>query len=284
LFAYSMLYPVTDNWLDDPAVPAGAKRSFNERFGRRLAGLPVRPADAREAAVERLVERIEQEFPRDRFPPVYAGLLAIHDGQVRSLAQQNGSGLDDADLLDISFRKGGSSVATDLYLVTDVARPLEERFAFGFGVCLQLLDDLQDVEADLAAGHETLFTRAARQGSLDESAARLGCFLDTVLLRDGRFDGPAFADRLDLLRRNCLALLVGSVADTPNRFSRRFRRDLERQSPVSLRARRRLRRRALARWSRAQSALAGPGVPSASGRPTVTLETLDALAGSATDR
>jgi hypothetical protein len=283
LFAYSMLYPVTDNWLDDPAVPGADKRSFNEWFGRRLAGLPVRPADTREAAVGRLVARIEQDFPRDRFPSVYASLLAIHEGQVRSLAQQNGTGLADAQLLDISFRKGGSSVVADLYLVTDIAEPLEERFAFGFGVCLQLLDDLQDVEADLAAGHETLFTRAARQGSLDESAARLASFLETVLLRNGRFDGPAFADRLDLLRRNCLALLVGSVADTPNRFSRRFRRDLERHSPVSLRARRRLRRRALVRWSRVQSALAGPSV-AASGQATVTLETLDALAGSATDR
>jgi hypothetical protein len=283
LFAYSMLYPVTDNWLDDPAVSADAKRRFNERLGRRLAGLPVRPADAREAAVGRLVERIEQEFPRDRFPSVYASLLAIHEGQMRSLAQQDGSGLAEADLLDISFRKGGSSVAADLYLVTDVAQPLEERFAFGYGVCLQLLDDLQDVEADLAAGHETLFTRATRQGSLDESAARLGCFLDTVLLRNGCFDGPAFADRLDLIRRNCLALLVGSVAETPNRFSRRFRRDVERQSPVSLRARRRLRRRALVRWSRAQATVVGRCGPSASGQSTVTVATLDELAGSATD-
>jgi hypothetical protein len=282
LFAYSMLYPVTDNWLDDPAVPPGAKRSFNERLGRRLAGLAVRPSDAREAAVGQLVERIEREFPRDRFPSVYASLLAIHDGQVRSLAQQNGSGLADAHLLDISFRKGGSSVAADLYLVTDVAQPLEERFAFGFGVCLQLLDDLQDVEADLAAGHETLFTRATRQGPLDASAARLGCFLDTVLLRNGRFDGPAFEDRLDLLRRNCLALLVGSVAEAPNRFSRRFRRSLERQSPVSLRARRSLRRRALVRWSRVQSTLAGSSLSSASGQAAATLEMLDSLAGGAT--
>ena len=92
LFAYSMLYPVTDNWLDDPEVSTSAKRSFNERFGRRLAGLPVSPADERDAAVGRLVERIEDEWPRDRFPSVYASLLAIHDGQMRSLAQQGARG------------------------------------------------------------------------------------------------------------------------------------------------------------------------------------------------
>lgn len=260
LFAYSMLYPVTDNWLDDPGVSSSAKRSRNERLGRRLAGLSECPADERDAAVGRLLEQIEGEFPRDRFPSVYASLLAIHDGQMRSLAQQGEIGLADADLLEISFRKGGSSVLADLYLVMDVPQPLEERFAFGYGVCLQLLDDLQDVEADLAVGHETLFTRATRRVALDELAARLVRFIDAVLLRNRRFDGPAFTDRIDLIRRNCLALLVGSVAEHPNRFSRRFRRDLARQWPVSFRSHRRLRRRALARWSRVQS--------------TVTLDTI----------
>ena len=41
MFAYSMLYPYTDNYLDDPAIPASGKRVFNERFGARLAGQDV---------------------------------------------------------------------------------------------------------------------------------------------------------------------------------------------------------------------------------------------------
>ena len=84
LFAYSMLYPLTDNLLDDPGLDGGRKREFNERFGRRLAGLPVRPVGAREEAVFRLVARIEEEFPRPRFADVHASLLAIHRGQVRA--------------------------------------------------------------------------------------------------------------------------------------------------------------------------------------------------------
>jgi hypothetical protein len=252
LSAYSMLYPVTDNWLDDPDVSSGLKRSFNERLGQRLAGLPVRADDERDTAVCRLVERIEQEFRRDDCPCVYASLLAIHDSQMRSLDQHGGTDLTDADLLSISFGKGGSSVSTDLHLVTRCAEPAEERFAFGYGVFLQLLDDLQDVEVDRAAGHETLFTRAARQGPLDELTARLARFIDAVLA-DKHFDGPEFADRIDLIRRNCRALLVGSVAEHPRRFSRRFRRHLERQWPLSFRAQPRLRRRALARWSEVQS-------------------------------
>ena len=255
LFAYSMLYPVTDNWLDDPTVSSRAKRAFNERLGRRLAGEAVQPASEREASVDRLIEEIEAEFARDRFPSVYAGLLAIHHAQVVSLTQHDGAALSETDLLMISVAKGGSSVLTDLHLVAENPDPDEERFAFGYGVFLQLLDDLQDVDADLAAGHETIFTRAARRGPLDETASRLARFVDAELLGGGRFAGPAFADRIDLIRRNCLALLVSSAAEHPRRFSSAFRRHLARQWPVSFRAHRRLHRRAMKRWNRISAVL-----------------------------
>jgi hypothetical protein len=249
LFAYSMLYPLTDNWLDDPEVPRARKRAFNRRFGRRLGGLPAFPHDAREAAAFRLVGRIEAELPRRDFPWVFESLLAIHEGQSRSLDQQEASGLDDEEILAISFEKGGSSVLADLHLVNTSPSADEERFAFGYGVFLQLLDDLQDVEDDLAHGHETLFTRSARKGPLDEPSARLARFIDRTL--DGAFGDTAFAERLDLIRRNCRALLVGSVALQPARFSRRFRRALESRWPVSFRAHRRLRGRALDLFQRA---------------------------------
>jgi hypothetical protein len=272
LFAYSMLYPVTDNWLDDPRVTGDLKRSFNERFRMRLAGFSVPAASELESAVDRLVGLIEQNLPRASFPVVYASLLAIHDGQSRSLEQHGGTGLSDAQLLRISFEKGGSSVLTDLYLVAYAAEPRQEWFAFGYGVFLQLLDDLQDVETDLAAGHETLFTRAARRGPIDAPTARLARFMNEVLASRGLFEGPEFADRLDLIRRNCRALLVGSVAEHPQRFSRQFRHGLARQWPVSFRSSRRLRRRALTRWSQAVNRLraSGTSIPELSAWPEIT--------------
>jgi len=255
LFAYSMLYPLTDNLLDDPGLDGGSKREFNERFGRRLAGLPVRPVGAREEAVFRLVSRIEEEFPRPRFADVHASLLAIHHGQARSLLQQDAPEIPDARILAISCEKGGSSVLADLYLVAGHATPSLERFAFGYGVFLQLLDDLQDVETDTAAGHQTLFTRAARRGPLDEATARLARFIDRVLDGADILAGPGAADRKDLVRRSCQNLLVGAIADQPRRFTRAFRRSVERQWPFSLAAIRRLRRRAERRFTRATSRL-----------------------------
>jgi hypothetical protein len=242
LFAYSMLYPLTDNLLDDPRLAPDAKRAFSERLGARLAGRPAIPAGAGEAVAFRMVDRIEDEFPRGEFGDVHESLLAIHRAQTLSLSQQRKSGLTDAEILAISSEKGGSSVLADLYLVVGIATPAEERFAFGYGVFLQLLDDLQDVEDDLQAGHETLFTRAAVRGPLDAITARLARFIDVVL--DVSLTGPALADRRDLIRRNCRSLLVGAVAEEPGRFSRRFRGRVARQWPLTLGAVRRLRRRA----------------------------------------
>ena len=259
LFAYSMLYPVTDNWLDNPDITPDLKRAFNERLGKRLAGFHVHAIDEREAAVDHLVTQIEADLPRDRFPDVYTSLLAIHRGQSRSLDQQGGTGLTDSDLLGISFEKGGSSVLADLYLVAGAPEPWEELFAFGYGVFLQLLDDLQDVETDLAMGHETLFTRAARRGLLDRLTARLVHFIDEVLASQERFQHPEFEDRVDLIRRNCRVLLVGSVSEHPQRFSRQFRQHLARQWPLSFRACRRLRRHALKRWNKAAIRLRARG-------------------------
>lgn len=255
LFAYSMLYPLTDNRLDDTTVSPAAKRAFNERFGRRLAGARVCPEGAAEAAVFRLIETVEEEYPRDRFGDVHQSLLAIHAGQVKSVTQQDDPNLSDARLLSISCEKGGSSVLADLYLVAGAASPDEERFAFGYGVALQLMDDLQDVEHDRAAGHQTVFTRAASRGPLDEPAARLLHFIDGVLDDGPCFAGPAFADRKDLLRRNCRSLVVGSMAEHPWRFTRGFRRRVAVQWPFALPAMRRLRRRAQRRFADAEREL-----------------------------
>ena len=75
IFAYSMLYPYTDNYLDDPATSRGAKLAFSDRFRRRLDGDAVEPFNDREATIWRLVELIEEQYARADWPEVYASLL-----------------------------------------------------------------------------------------------------------------------------------------------------------------------------------------------------------------
>lgn len=239
VFCYSMLYPETDNLLDDPRRPLAGKRQLNRRLGRRLAGEPLRPGNLAERRVWRLLDGIEEQYPRRLFPEVWCSLRAIHDGQVASLGQQTGP-LCEPRLLEISIAKGGASVLADGYLAAGRLTEAEADFCFGYGVFLQLLDDLQDARADARAGHATLFSTA--RPPLDRLASRLDRFMHRVVEGGSRFAGPRYAGRRDLILRNCRTLLVGAVATERRLFSRRFRRRLEARWPLGFRAQERLRR------------------------------------------
>jgi hypothetical protein len=251
-----MLYPVTDNLLDSPDVPSADKRLFNHRLGRRLAGERLEAGRQAEAHAFTLVRQIEETFPRHLYADVWESVLAIHRGQIGSL-RQHGTTLSRAELIEISFAKGGASVLADLYLVSGSASAPEERFTFGYGVFLQLLDDLQDVSSDRAAGHQTLFTHALEHGRLDEETARLASFVDVVLDTGHAFPAAHVEDCMDLIRRNCRSLLVGVMAEQPALFGRSLRHEVERQWPLSFAATRRLRRRATRRFQATTQRLHG---------------------------
>jgi len=243
IFAYSMLYPCTDNLLDDPDVTPGAKADFGRQLGRRLSGAPVLPRSTHEQKAFALVDRIETQYSRRRHPDVFRSLLAIHRAQQASLVQQGGDGAaDDETLLCISVAKGGASLLADGYLVAGRLSPEESELCFGYGVFLQLLDDLQDCRVDRDAGHATLFTRAAATGTLDRVTGRLHRLMHRVLGESPRLAGPAFSARKDLILRNCTALLVGAVGAHRRRFGPSFLRQVEGRWPVDFTSMSRLRR------------------------------------------
>jgi hypothetical protein len=231
--AYSLLYPYTDNFLDDRKISPVEKRDFSNRFKCRLSGSAVRAATPLELKTWDLVSMIESEYPRCVFPEVYHSLLAIHAGQEKSLWQHYLPGRKmHSDLLDISVEKGGSSVLADAYLAKGVLSMEEAEFSFGYGVFLQFIDDLQDVKDDLRNGHHTLFTRAAARGALDGMANRLYRFVDEILgsRRSEDLDRPATLT--ELVRQSCRVLIIESIARSPELYTDQFVSYAERHSPV----------------------------------------------------
>ena len=242
---YSLLYPYTDNVLDDPSRSPEQKRERSRRLGLRLAGVALPPLDKAERRVFQQLDRIDGQFPRHRTPEVHLALQAIHRSQVASLRQQANEPLSEDELLRLSIAKGGSSVLVDAYLVD--GRPSAElaRFAFVYGVALQLADDLQDVETDLEAGHQTLFTCAARRGTLDAEFVRLARFLDASLelcpaSGPGGLDGKTL---LSLARASMVHLMIQAVGAQPRVMPSTLRRRLASHSPVTFGRARSLRRR-----------------------------------------
>ena len=234
IFAYSMLYPYTDNPLDHPHMSRAAKETTCLRLALRLSGQPLLPRDAHEAAVWRLVAMIEEEYPRDIFPAVYSSLLAIHAAQVKSLNQQRRSLIPDVPaLLAISIEKGGASVLADGWLAAGSLCRAEAEFTFGFGVMLQLLDDLQDLRDDRNAGHWTLFTSTATHETLDGLTSRLWHFMHGVLESNGCFADPQGLELRDLIRRNSITLMLRAIAENAELYSGDYLQHMEQYSPLS---------------------------------------------------
>lgn len=235
-FGYSMLYPYTDNVLDDPNISEGEKSRLNERFARRIRGEPVAPEGAHEQAIWSLFGEIEAEHPRGAAPRVYESLEVIHGAQTRSVRLlRRDEPPYSVDVLGISLEKGGASVLADGYLVARDLEPESARLFFGLGALLQLADDLQDVEGDVRSGMLTVFSQSAGRWPLDPLASRLLQFRAHVLSDFRPGDAPGSVQLGGLLRTASLQLVLDAVAAAPHLFSRGYVRALEAYSPFPFR-------------------------------------------------
>ncbi|MBN2001661.1 hypothetical protein JW935_29235 [candidate division KSB1 bacterium] len=226
IMAYSLLYPYTDNYLDDPEVSAEEKSRFNADFAKRLAGKNVAAKNDYEEIIYKLVSMIESEWDRPRYPRVYQSLLAINWAQQASLKLLKNP--TPGEISDIVFLKGGTSVLADGFLVAGDLTPDQMKFFYGYGVLLQLLDDVQDIGQDRAAGLKTLFSS---NGNLElninkslhfapEVMAYLSCFLS------------APPPLLSLIKSSALYLFVNAVGRSRQYIDRHYVSETETCSPV----------------------------------------------------
>lgn len=234
VLSYSLLYPYTDNFLDANSISAGRKRLLNQRFERRLAGESLKAETAYENKLFKLVDNIEGQFDRSKFPMVYASLLGIQAAQGKSLLQQGrAKAANPQDILGISFEKGGSSVLADACLVNGSLTSEETSFMFGFGVLLQLLDDLQDAAADRSYGHATIFSRQTGSQTQEININKLINFAMQVLDGDTCYMTPGAIIIKDMMKRSIMFLLLGAVACNQKMFGRSYLGKLETYSPLS---------------------------------------------------
>ena len=228
IIGYSLLYPYSDNYLDSGKISKERKLEFSERFRDRLCGLEIFPRDRHESAVWAMVRLIEDQFPRVRFPRVYECLLAIHRAQENSMAQMKSARrLSHPELLRLTFAKGGTSVLADACLSHGFLSDEEARFAFEWGVLLQLGDDLQDVQEDVKQGSTTLFSLAAAAGRpLDSLVRQLLAFSESVADQIERLPHGELALKR-LLRTSWRSLILMAVARSHRYFTPEFLAELE---------------------------------------------------------
>lgn len=237
LFAYSMLYPYTDNYLDDSRIPIEEKKSFNIRFRRRLMGEMFIPANTHERTINSLIQMIESEWDRKDYPCVYQSLLAIHSAQGKSLDLVASTFSPyEKDILGISFEKGGTSVLADGYLAAGTLTSEQTSTLFGFGAFTQLMDDMEDIGIDLKEHCASLFSISAPYWKLDSLCNRFFQFGRYTINDLNMFNGRYVPEVTGLITKCIDPMLLGSISNSLPYFSRPYVLELESHLPFRFQA------------------------------------------------
>ena len=120
---------------------------------------------------------------------------------------------------------------TDAYLAGGILDENEEMFFFGFGVLLQLCDDLQDAEDDFKNNHMTIFSQLAYKWPLDAITSKLLNF--TLELFDD-FDFFKIKNRevlKELISKCCIYLILFAASRNRKLYSKRYFKMIEKYLP-----------------------------------------------------
>ena len=233
IFSYSMLYPYSDNYLDDSSISNIDKVEFNKRFRKWILGEEVKPLNCNEERIYKLIKKIEGEFKRDIYKGLFQSLLDIHSAQVKSLIQQREKTLPyEKDIIGITFEKGGTSVLADGYLVRGTLEKEEAEFMFCYGVFLQIIDDLQDVEEDYNNKHMTIFSQIDGKYPLDRIINKLINFIDEFFNRELVFISEE-AKKLKKVIQDCSRIMIfEAISKNKKRFTKEYIKSIESYSIV----------------------------------------------------
>jgi len=235
VFAYSMLYPYTDNFLDDDKISYEDKKSTNERFKSRLEGKKTEQRNSHEAALFNLVDIIEDQYPRSSFPELYESLLNIHATQCNSLTQHKViTSPYEIDILGISTEKGGASVLADAYLINGNLSEKQADFAFSYGALLQFCDDLQDSKEDLKNGHMTIFSQTCEKWPIDNITNALFDFANKVIDLDEAFTCEESNTMKKFLKKNLVFLIFEAISQNHNLYSNSYIKSIEKYYPFRM--------------------------------------------------
>lgn len=230
IFAYSMVYPYSDNFLDDNNITNEEKDEFNEKLYLMVKGEKIHLENELEEKIYKLINYIEDDYERSKYQGVYRSLIDIYKSQVKSIKQQGKMYIPyEADILDISIEKGGTSVLVDGYLIKGDLNDLEKEFCINYGTLLQLIDDFQDLKED---NYSTIMTQVAEKYYLDVIINKLINYVYDL------FNNTRFLENRENLKKvmisNCIIMIVCNIALNKQYFSENYIKDMEKYIPFTI--------------------------------------------------
>lgn len=233
IFAYSMIYPYSDNFLDDKNISNKDKEIFNNKLYLMLKGENVFFENELEEKIYKLVKYVEEDYERSKFPKVYRSLIDIYNSQVKSIKQQGKICIPyENDILGISIQKGGTSVLADGYLIKGDLNKAELEFCMGYGALLQLIDDFEDLKEDKRNRYSTIMTQVSENYYLDVIINKLinyayDLFNTTILFKN--------KEKLkNVMLSNCIIIIVCTVVLNKEFFSKDYIKDMEKYMPFTI--------------------------------------------------
>ena len=231
LLAYSLLYPYTDNFIDDASISKDEKQEFCQRFALRLGGTKLIAKSEIESRIFSLVKMIESEFDRCKYPKVYESLLDIHHAQTKSIELLGSQPhLSEEESFQICIIKGATSVIADGYLILGELNENQLQFLFEYGAYLQILDDLQDAKQDYQEGTMTCFSRLLPHKKLDQILCKT-YYLGKSVLETINNLYPNEQAFYGLIKRSFGLLFLASITQNQQDFSQDFIHKMEKHSP-----------------------------------------------------
>lgn len=228
ILAYSLLYPYTDNYIDNARISPKKKAQYNRMIEKKLKGEETVPETPLEEKTCLLLDMILGSYEGEAQKKVAETLLQLLYAQKFSIAQLE-KDVKEEEVLGISIWKGSVSVLADYFFATMDWAEKEEDFYLKLGFILQLVDDLQDMEEDRKEGSHTLMTLARGKG-LEKRVNHLLWFAWNVL-RDFEPKNPG---PKAFVLENCVKVILLSAAGNGQYFSKDYLKTLESYLPFSL--------------------------------------------------
>lgn len=216
ILAYSLLYPYTDNYIDDTGVSGECKRRYNRMIAEKLSGGQAAPHSFLEEKTCLLLDMILGACGSRSAEEKIAGeLLQLLCAQSCSIGQRH---MTVEQILETSIWKGSTSVVADYLFSTRRWTEEEEKFYRKFGFLLQLTDDLQDMEEDGKSGSRTLMTECKDLWERERRVNRLLWYTWNVLTE---FQ-PVNPRLREFILRNCVSVILAAVGMNAPLFSEAY--------------------------------------------------------------
>lgn len=239
ILGYSLLYPYTDNYIDEFHRKNTDKNFYNDLIRKTLLGEDIIPKNDYEEKTKTLLRLVLNHYSNDISKQKEAShlLLLMLEAQEKSILQIHHFGikkLSAEEILRISTYKGGLSVLLDYMFGIDFdvtcISPEELIFYLSFGLILQLADDLQDITEDKKKHSQTLMTICHHKKRLEATVNQLLHFTQTCITDFS----PKNPQLHTFMLQNCQLMLLSAVAQNTKYFSKSYLEKIEPHLPFSI--------------------------------------------------